>query len=29
MKEEDGIFKEMKVEFAPDNNLDAVLDTFY
>ena len=29
MKEEDGIFKQMKVEFAPDNNLDAVLDAFY
>ena len=29
MKEEDNIFKQMKVEFAPDNNLDAVLDTFY
>ena len=29
MKEEDRIFKEMRVEFAPDNNLDTVLDTFY
>ena len=29
MKEEDAMFKEMRVEFAPDNNLDVVLDTFY
>lgn len=29
MKEEDGIFKQMKVEFAPDNNIDMVLDMFY
>lgn len=29
MQEEDSLFKSMKVEFAPDNNLDIVLDTFY
>lgn len=29
MQEEDGLFKSMNVDYAPDNNLDIVLDAFY
>ena len=29
MKAEDDIFKAMNVEYAPDNNIDIVLETFY
>lgn len=29
MQEEDTIFRSMKVDYAPDNNLDIVLDAFY
>lgn len=29
MQEEDALFKSMNVDYAPDNNLDIVLDAFY
>lgn len=29
MQEEDALFKSLNVNYAPDNNLDLVLDTFY
>ena len=29
MQEEDGIFRSMNVDYAPDNNIDQVLDMFY
>lgn len=29
MQEEDALFKSMKIDYAPDNNLDIVLDMFY
>lgn len=29
MQEEDAVFKDMKVDFAPDNNIDIVLEAFY
>ena len=29
MQEEDALFKSMKIDYAPDNNLDSVLDMFY
>lgn len=29
MDEENEIFKSMKVDYSPDNNIDMVLDLFY
>jgi len=29
MQEEDQVFKAMKIDYAPDNNIDTTLDDFY
>ena len=29
MQEEDAIFKSMNIDYAPDNNIDVILDSFY
>jgi hypothetical protein len=29
MQEEDAIFKSLNVNYAPDNNVDVILDTLY
>lgn len=29
MQEEDALFKSMNINYAPDNNIDVILDSFY
>ena len=29
IQEEDAIFKSMNIDYAPDNNIDVILDSFY